>query len=63
MMLRLFFLSFFSIILTKTNSIDTTKLKSLTNFSSNLSIKDIFINQDSLDAEDLFEVQIYESKI
>ena len=30
---------------------------------ANLSIKDMFINQDSLDSEDLFEVQMYESKI
>ena len=30
---------------------------------ANLSIKDMFINQDSLDSEDLFEVQLYESKI
>ena len=30
---------------------------------ANLSIKDMFVNQDSLDSEDLFEVQLYESKI
>ena len=32
-------------------------------YSKNLSIQDVFSFQDSLDAEDLFEVQLYESKI
>ncbi len=31
--------------------------------SQNLSLKDILISSDSLDSEDLFEVQLYESKI
>ncbi len=61
-MLKYTFFILSSIILT--NEIDTLEndFKN-SKISKNLSLKDILISSDSLDSEDLFEVQLYESKI
>ena len=61
-MLKYIFFILSSIILT--NEIDTLEndFKN-SKISKNLSLKDILISSDSLDSEDLFEVQLYESKI
>ena len=45
------------------SKIDSSDSLKVSRNSRNLSIQDVFTYQDSLDSEDLFEVQLYESKI
>ena len=64
-MYKVYIVIIFSILISDSNKIKISELDSLKNskISKNLSIHDVINSQDSLDSEDLFEIQLYESKI